>query len=264
MVDLGSVRAPLFVPGDRPERFAKAAASGTDAVIIDLEDAVAEGNKDEARQNLRSDLGSVSVLVRVNASGTPWFERDISTVLHHDFAGVVLPKAEDVAGIDACVRLLNGSVPILALIETARGLANARDIARHAHVSRLVFGSVDYCLDIGCREKRDVLLGVRSELVLASRLADIAAPIDGVTVRLNDENAVREDATHARSLGMTGKLCIHPRQVAPVLTAFEATAMEIAWAKSVLASGSGTARVDGEMIDAPVRARAQRILNLIE
>ncbi|MEO1986445.1 MAG: CoA ester lyase [Martelella sp.] len=258
MVSLDLIRAPLFVPANRPERFAKAAATETDAVILDLEDAVGPDVKDAARAELRCDFTSKPVLVRINARGTSWHEADLAAVRTLPVAGVILPKAEE--DTEAVCRLLDGRIPLLALIETARGLAHARSIAALPGVARLVFGSIDYCADLGCAHERDILLPARSELVLAARLASRPGPIDGVTARLDDPSETRSDAEHARALGMTGKLCIHPAQVPEVLKGFAPTAQEIEWAEHVLGAGEGAVAVDGAMIDEPVRLRARHIL----
>ncbi|MCC7319679.1 MAG: CoA ester lyase [Rubellimicrobium sp.] len=255
---VGHVRAPLFVPANRPERFARAAASGADAVILDLEDAVPPPDKDRARGALGTGFTDLPVLVRLNAAGTPWHGADVAAAAGLALAAVILPKAEDPA---LCARLADATgKPVIALIESARGIANARAIAAAGGVVRLAFGSVDFCADLGCRHLREVLLPVRLELVLASRLAGIAAPLDGVTVRLDDPLAAGDDADHARALGMTGKLCIHPAQVDPVLRAFAPTPAEVDRARRILAAGEGAVRVDGEMVDEPVRIRARAIL----
>lgn len=255
---VAATRAPLFVPANRPERFAKAAISGADAVILDLEDAVAADAKDLARAALDKGFASLPVIVRVNAHGTPWHLADLAAAAALRPAAVVLPKAES-ASVTAQVISALGGVPVIALIESAAGLANVHAIAR-AGVARLAFGSVDFCADLGCEHLREVLLPCRSALVLASRLAGIAAPIDGVTVRLDDLHLSAEDAAHARALGMTGKLCIHPKQIAPVRAAFAPSEAELDWARRVLASGDGAATLDGAMVDEPVRLRARAVL----
>lgn len=254
-----NIRAPLFVPASRPDRFAKAAASGADAVILDLEDAVGADDKDAARASLDTGFTDLPVIVRINAKGTPWHEADVATVAGLPVAAVILPKAEDVLTCDE-IATITGK-PVIALIESARGLANARAIAAAPGVVRLAFGSIDFCADLGCEHLRDVLLPARTELVLASRLAGIAAPIDGVTVQLDDARLTQEDAAHARALGMTGKLCIHPRQVGLVRDAFTPTPSEVDWAHRVLAAGDGAVAVDGAMVDEPVRIRARMILS---
>ncbi|EIE49969.1 aldolase [Salipiger aestuarii] len=258
MVDLTALRAPLFVPANRPDRFAKAAASGACAVILDLEDAVDPGAKEAARAALSCDFTELPVIVRINPAGTPWHDADLDAVTALRCAAVMLPKAEDPARI-ATIAARTGHA-ILALIETARGLSRARDIAAQRAVTRLAFGSIDFCADLGCDHDRDTLRSVRLELVLAARLAGLAAPLDGVTTDLTDLAITEDDTRHARSLGMTGKLCIHPRQVAPVRRGFAPTGAELDWAARVLASGDGAVAVDGAMVDAPVRQRARMIL----
>ena len=252
------VRAPLFVPADRPERFAKAAASGADAVILDLEDAVAPAGKDAARKALDASFTDLPVLVRINAHGTRWHDRDVAAVAGLPVAAVVLPKAED-AETCGIVAGATGK-PVIALVESAAGLARARAIAAADGVARLAFGSIDFCADLGCEHLREVLLPARSELVLASRLAGLPGPLDGVTVQLDDPSFTRDDARHACAMGMTGKLCIHPAQVAEVRAAFAPTPAQVDWARRVLASGEGAASVDGAMVDEPVRIRARAIL----
>lgn len=249
---------PLFVPADRPERFEKAAAAGADAIIVDLEDAVAIATKDQARAALRSGFASVPILLRVNGIGTPWHAADMAALAGHGFTAVIVPKAEVSPAFETlCVR---SSVPIVALIESARGLVEARRLATLPNVSRIAFGSIDFCADLGCSHSREVLLAARSELVLASRLAGLAAPIDGVTTSIDDTALIASDARHACDLGFGGKLCIHPRQIEAIRTGFAPDATEIAWANKVLAGGNGAEAVDGAMVDEPVRIRARAVL----
>lgn len=255
-----SVQAPLFVPANRPERFARAAATDADAVILDLEDAVPAAERDRARANLTTGFTDKPVIVRINASGTPCHDEDVLALKSLGVAAVMLPKAETTATLEALCKALGGNVPVIALIESANGLANARALASLEGVVRLAFGSIDYCADLGCAHKREVLLPARSELVLASKLAGIAAPIDGVTADLGDAAPTFDDAAHARDLGMSGKLCIHPNQVAEVRRAFAPNEAELDWARRVLASGDGAVTVDGAMVDEPVRIRARAIL----
>lgn len=254
------VTVPLFVPGHRPDRFEKAAAAGPDAVILDLEDAVPLDAKDTARAQLRLDFTSLPVLVRINASGTPFHGADLEAVARLRPAGVILPKAESTRTLDAAAAVLGPHVPVLALVESALGLANARAIAAHPAVKRLAFGSVDFSADIGCAHVREALLAARAELVLAARLAGSLAPLDGVTTAIDDATLAREDARYARALGFGGKLAIHPKQIGPIREGFQPDAAEIAWAQRVLASGDGAAAVDGAMVDEPVRIRARSIL----
>ncbi len=252
---------PIFVPGDRPERFAKAAASGADAVIIDLEDAVAFDQKLKARADLRAALlpGGIDIGVRINPVGTRWHVQDLEALAGLKLSMVMLAKTETAADI-AAVAAATG-LPVIALIETAIGLARAREIARAPATMRLAFGSIDFCADIGAAHTREALLAARSELVLASRLANLPPPIDGVTTALDDAALLQDDAAYALNLGFGGKLCIHPRQIASVKAGFMPRDSEIVWARKILASeADGAVSVDGTMVDAPVRLRARQIL----
>ena len=218
--------------------------------------------KEAARAALRADFSPLPVLVRINSVGTPWYRDDLAAARSLPFAAILLPKAElgpalppASAGIGAA------PLPIIALIETARGLADARQIAAHPDVSRLAFGSIDYCADLGLAHTREALLAARSELVLAARLAGQIPPLDGVTTAIDDAALITDDARNARDLGFGGKLAIHPRQIAALLAGFRPDAAEIAWARKILASGDGAAAVDGSMVDEPVRLRARSILS---
>lgn len=248
--------APLFVPADRPERFAKAAASGADAVILDLEDAVPPQRKAAARAALDTAFTSLPVIVRVNALDTPWHAEDMAAVMRLRPAAIMLPKAEDVGEVAALARQL----PVIALVETVRGIASVRDIAMHGRAAVLALGTVDYVADLGCAHTREALLAARGEVVLASRLGGIGAPLDGVTLDVRDAALAREDAAYARALGFGGKLAIHPAQVASILEGMAPEPREIAWARRVLESGGGAVAVDGAMVDEPVRMRARALL----
>lgn len=252
----------MFVPANRPEQYVKAATSGADAVILDLEDAVSPDAKDEARTQIYSDFTDLPLILRINAAGTPWHKNDVSIARSIGLSAVMLPKAEDPECVQDVADALD--LPVVALIETAAGLSCAKEIAALPGVIRLAFGSIDFCADLGCMHLRDVLLPARLKLVLASRIAGIAAPIDGVTTQLDDPKIVTADTRHARSLGMTGKLCIHPKQVIEVCRGFTPTAKEREWAHRVLASGDGAVAVDGAMVDRPVRLRARVILATTE
>ncbi len=255
--------APLFVPGDRPERFAKAAASGADAVILDLEDAVAAERKAYARECIRShDLDGSRTIIRINAHTSPCFEADLSALRAVPFSALMLPKARCADDIAAVHAALGRSVPVIPLIESAAGLAGLPDILGAPGVCVAAFGSVDYALDLGCAHAWEALLLVRGELVLRSRLAGLAAPIDGVTTAIDDPVTVERDARRAADLGFGGKLAIHPRQVVPISRAFLPDEAALSWAQRVVSSaGTGAARsLDGEMIDQPVVERARRIL----
>ncbi|GLR91669.1 HpcH/HpaI aldolase/citrate lyase family protein [Bradyrhizobium iriomotense] len=254
--------APLFVPANRPERFKKAAASGADAVILDLEDAVAPEAKQEARRSLHLFLGLSDhpVLVRINATGTPWHSDDVALVSSLPINGVVLPKAEIGKPLLRLAADLRRRLPIIGLIETARGLRDAFEIAAFPGIVRLAFGSIDFCAELGCCHTREALLSARCSLVLASRLAGKVPPLDGVTTSVDNDDLAREDARYARDLGFGGKLAIHPRQIGSIFAGFRPNEREIAWAQKVLRTGEGAVAVDGAMVDAPVRIRARSIL----
>lgn len=256
-------RTFLFVPGTRPERFAKALAAGAHAVIIDLEDAVALADKETARAAVASALPLPEpVLVRINAAGTPWFDDDLRLCRNAGVGGIVLPKAEDAAVVERLRAAVGPDVAIYPLIETAQGLWNALAIARASGVRRLLFGSIDFQVDLGVGD--DLLTHYRSQLVLVSRVAELPAPVDGVTTAIDDAAVLARDAARARSLGFGGKLCIHPKQVLLVNAAFRPSADEIAWAQRVVAADAAArgaaVAVDGKMVDRPVLLKAQQIL----
>jgi len=263
MTGTGVLTTALFVPADRPERFAKAAASGADAIVVDLEDAVAPAAKDAARQALPAHLpATLPVLVRVNAAGTPWHDGDVALVVARPGLGLMLPKAEDPDRVAALGRRLGPGRALVPLIETALGIHRAVDIARAAGVTQLAFGPADYCNDIGSDDGPEALLLARSTLVLASRLGNLPAPLDGPCFDFRDPARTGDEARHARGLGFGGKLAIHPAQVPWIEAAFAPGEAEIAWARRVVAAGGegGAAGVGGSMVDAPVVARARRIL----
>lgn len=257
-------RSYLFVPGNRPERFDKACAAGADAVIVDLEDAVPFADKAAAREAVAAWLSPAKpVLVRVNGADTDWFTDDLALCRVPGVAGVVLPKAEQ-AGDIARLRAA-GATAVLPLIESATGIDHLRAIVSARGVQRLMFGSIDFQLDLGIPGEREELLFFRSQLVLASRLAGLAAPVDGVSTALDDADRLADDARHARQMGFGAKLCIHPKQVQAVNRCFTPGAHELAWAGRVLeaaalANGAAVA-LDGKMIDRPVILRAQAIVD---
>jgi len=260
-----AARSYLFVPGNRPDRFAKACAAGADAVIIDLEDAVPAGEKIAARDAVMKWVHPEQpVVVRINSAETDWFREDITVSRAPGVAAVMLPKTEGVEHLRRVEEVLGRRVPILALIETARGFSNALEIARDEAVHRLVFGALDFQLDLGIEGDTDELLYFRSQLVLFSRLAGIVPPVDGINTEIDDGERIRASTLRARRLGFGGKLCIHPKQIPHVNACFQPSAEEIAWAKGVLeaaAAANGAAvATQGQMIDRPVMLIAERIL----
>nr|WP_274709036.1 CoA ester lyase [Variovorax sp. S12S4] len=271
-------RTFLFVPADRPERHARALASGAGGVIVDLEDAVAPDRKSEARAQLRASFSALSVaqqqrlLVRINACGTPWHGSDLAEVSELAaqglIAGVMLPKAERATDLQRLSAALGLKSLIVPLIESAAGLEAARELAAAPQVLRLAFGNLDFQADLGlaCDTDEAELVPVRLALVLASRRAGLAAPIDGVTPDWRNAARLAADAARARRGGFGAKLCIHPDQVAPVHAALGPSADELAWARRVLdatqAAGGGVVSLDGRMVDAPVVRLAERLLAL--
>lgn len=273
---LARARSFLFVPADRPERIARAMASSADAVIVDLEDAVAPAHKAAARRQLAETLAALPSparqrsLVRINAHGTPWHDADLAlagTLARQGLAGLMLPKAEQAGHLAQLADALDApSCALLPLIESAEGLAAVDALARGPQVLRLVFGHLDFQADIGLRCDGDEieLAPVRLALVLASRRAGLAPPVDGVTTALADAQRLHADAVRAQRGGFGAKLCIHPHQLAAVHAAFAPSAAELAWARRVCAAvqagGAGAINVDGHLVDAPVLRAAQRVL----
>ncbi|MDF0599142.1 CoA ester lyase [Psychromarinibacter sp. C21-152] len=256
-------RSYLFVPGNRPDRFAKAAAAGADALILDLEDAVGPSEKDDARVSVRRWFeGGGAGLVRVNGTDTPWFADDVAALAELGPAAVMVPKA-DRASLALAARKLPGRA-LLALVETVAGLAELREAARMPGVARLAFGNLDFGTDARVPPESPVLDAARVELALASRLADLPPPVDGVTMALKDDAVLRADIQRACLSGFSAKLCIHPAQVEPVNSGFLPSADELDWARRVLAAlqtaGGSVVQLDGKMVDKPLIERAERIV----
>lgn len=257
-------RSYLFVPGDRPQRFAKAMASGADAVIVDLEDAVAPAAKASARAEVAAWLqaGNGPIVLRINGADTPWFADDLRVAGERGVAAVMLAKCE---GADALARVRAAApeAALLPLVETAAGIDRLREIAHAPGVQRLAFGAIDLALDLGVTDET-ALAPLRLQLVLASRLAQLAPPIDGVCAAIDDAQALAADTERARRLGFGAKLAIHPRQVPVIHAALAPSAEEIAWAERVLAAADAAqgaaVAVDGKMVDKPVVERARLLL----
>ncbi|MFC9609210.1 HpcH/HpaI aldolase/citrate lyase family protein [Streptomyces sp. NPDC056938] len=256
---LAAARTLLFVPGHRPDRFEKAAAAGADAVIIDLEDAVAPDGKDAARRHAADWLArGRDAVVRINPPGTPWWDADLDLVTAFG-CPVMLPKAEDP---DVIARIAEVCA-VIPLVETAAGIERALDVCCAPGVVRAAFGSVDLATELGVRHDDTLALAyARSRLVMASAAAGVAPPLDGVTTALDDAEVLAQDIRHARRLGFGGKLCIHPRQLPAVAEGFAPSDAELAWARKVLAAGDAVSAVDGVMVDKPVQERARRLLGV--
>lgn len=259
-------RSFLFVPGDRPDRFHKAIDTGAHGVIVDLDDAVAPEHKPRARETVVAWLDAAHpVYVRINRTTSPWYLDDVDALGRcAGITGVMVPEAETPEQLgDVAARLPEG-VGLVALVESAVGIWNALDIARHPRVTRLAFGSLDFKRDTGIEDDDAGLLYARSRVVLASRCAGIEAPIEGVTTALDDPARLQADVLEARRLGFGGKQCIHPSQVATVNAAFLPSAQEVSWARGVLEAAEqaahGAIRYQGQMVDRPVIERARLIL----
>jgi citrate lyase subunit beta/citryl-CoA lyase len=266
-----SARSYLFAPGTRPERFSKALASGADKVVLDLEDAVAADDKTTARDIVAAWLKRAApeersrVVVRINDASSSWFAADLAAFGDAHGISVLLPKAESAAQIAETQAALPGA-GILALIESARGVSEVNRIAA-AGVQRLVFGTLDFALDLDLDISTDSsgLVYAASRIAIASRLAGLPSPVAGVTPQLDDEERLLADLADARRLGFGAKLCIHPRQVQPIHAALRPSASALDWARRVLdadAASPGAARLDGRMVDRPVVLQARRTLAL--
>jgi len=269
---LASARSFLFVPADRPERYAKALASGADAVIIDLEDAIAPADKLAARQALVRSVPSLSaaerarLLVRINAVGSAWQVDDLGALRNLGTIAVMVSKAESAASLAEVAAAMGPASALLPLIESVAGLDAVDALAACPQVLRLVFGHLDFQADAGlaCGVDESELTPVRLAIVLAARRAALAAPVDGVSPGTRDTAQLGLDAARSRRGGFGGKLCIHPAQVAVVNAAFTPSAEELDWARRVqaafTAAGGGVFSLDGRMVDAPVLRLAQRTL----
>ena len=260
-VAVETARSFLFVPGNRPDRFAKADASGADVTILDLEDAVAPGEKEAARRDVVDwAISHHRCVVRVNGVGTPWMADELRA-LYGSGVPVMLPKAESTEHVRRAHDQSGGS-PIVGLVETPLGVVSAQALAASGAVVRLALGNVDLAVALGVDPASQAALSyARASLVLASAVAGLPSPVDGVSTRLDDAAVLAGDVAHGRELGFGGKLCVHPRQVATVNEAMGPSAEEIEWAHQVLSHAEGGAvAIDGAMVDAPVVSRARQIL----
>lgn len=262
------VRSALFVPGTRPERISKALESGADAVIVDLEDAVAEHLKVEARDNLDAFLEAnpkAQVLVRINAPQHAQQVADLALCSRQPgVVAVLLPKAESVAQVElaaACGK------PVWPIIESAKGLLALPAIAQAKGIERLSFGALDLALDLGLisgtAASQRMLDQARYALLLHSTVARLAPPLDSVFPDIKNPDGMTRMAADARDMGFGGLLCIHPSQVALIHAVFIPRPEELEWAQRVLAavaSVGGVFVVDGQMVDAPVIEHARRVL----
>ncbi len=253
----------LFVPGDRPDRFTKAIASGGTGAILDCEDAVAPDRKAQARASVAAFLAATDdrsrIAVRVNAPATPDGMDDLAMLAAAPHpAAIVVPKASDPRALEQIATQLDG-VAIIALIETAAGLAHCEEVAAVSGVLALAFGPYDLAAELGGDSARDVMLPHRARMLVAARTGGCWA-IDGPSREYGDPAIPAADAQHARRLGFDGKLLIHPAQLAPVRAAFAPSDAELAYAQRIVAAAErgSPAVLDGTMIDAPIVTAAQR------
>jgi (S)-citramalyl-CoA lyase len=257
---------PLFVPGDRPDRFERALAAGADVVVIDLEDSVAPAGKDAARAEALRAIGP-GVGVRLNALTTPAGIRDLAAML--DLAAgpelVVLPKVESAAEVRLCAEVLGGAAwpgELVCVIESGRGIEAAAKIATaDPHVTALGFGGVDLAAALGAELAWEPMLPARGRVVWAAAAAGIGT-LDVPCLDLDSTEMLAEECRRAKAMGFTGKIAIHPGQVAGIRAGFAPTDTEIAEARAILAAAgnSGVVRHGGRMIDAAAVSRARRLV----
>jgi citrate lyase subunit beta/citryl-CoA lyase len=283
-------RSFLFAPGNHARKVVKVFDCGADNVILDLEDAVAKAEKVatralvvEALKRPRQGRGGGGAYIRVNAFNTEFCYGDAVAVVGPGLDGIILPMVESreqIVAFDWLVGALErerglppGGIDIIPIIETAKGITNARAIAAGGtRVKRMAFGAGDYTLDLNMEWTlgESELEHARAEMVVASRAAGLEAPIDTVWVHINDFEGLANSAKRARQLGFQGKMCIYPPQVARVNAAFTPTETEIAFARRVVAAfeqaereGSSSIQLDGYFIDYPIVYKAQRTLDMV-
>ncbi len=277
-------RSWLFIPGSDVRKLEKVRQLTADAVIYDLEDAVAPSEKASARLKVKAALtsnqGKIQI-VRVNGQQTPYFTEDVREVVCSELHGIMLPKSESPEQIDDLAKLLeqfeqqlgmDRRVRIIPLIETAVGVRNADQIAQAGErVQCMAFGSIDYSLDIGAESTPEgwELLYPRSILVNASRAAGLQQPIDTVYPHMNDLEGLKSETNFIKKMGFQGKLAIHPNQIDPIHEVFTPSTEEVQLAMRIIETyeksireGAGAVMVDGKMIDLPVVERAKRLISI--
>lgn len=276
-VPLPRLRSLLFAPAVRDDLIPKLPRSGADGVVIDCEDATPVAQKAAGRSNAVELAPTImgqgsAVFTRVNPPNTRWFSDDISFGLHSDLAGVVVPMVETLEGLDQCAKALAeadfGHLGIIAGLETARGVADARQLLAHGQVVGGYFGAEDYIADLGgVRTQNNVEVQfARASIAQASRLAGKPV-LDQIVANFRDNDRVSLEAFEARAMGFAGKLCIHPDQVALANAGFTPSEAEIERAERLLAAydigvASGVAAIDfeGQMVDEPLAEQARQIL----
>ncbi|MBR4971630.1 MAG: CoA ester lyase [Oscillospiraceae bacterium] len=281
-------RSMLFLPGNAPKMIINGNYLGSDAVIFDLEDAVAPDQKDAARLLVRNVLGSlefdrVETIVRINSIDTPYWQKDLEQIVPCRPNIIMLPKtgtARDVEVVDDYLTALEeklgieaGTVRLMPLIETALGIENAYFIASaRKRVVALFLGAEDLTADLRCKRTKEgrEIDYARSRMVNAARAAGVDV-YDTPFTDVNDDEGIVADAAYAKSLGFTGKASISPRHITAINTVFSPTKADIAYAYEVMdaiaeakAQGKGAIALRGKMIDAPIVARAQQTIAAAE
>ncbi|MCI0142596.1 CoA ester lyase [Arthrobacter bambusae] len=263
----------LFVPASRPDRYQKALMAGADSVIIDLEDAVALEDKDSSLAQLVEALESglaEPVHVRINAADTEWFERDLHMLAglsapgRAGLAGVFVPKVENIASLERVRRALGDRGEVIALIESAAGLSRLRELAGAPRLTRLGIGAADLSFDLDVEIASSTIDYVYAQLVVESRLAGLLGPVASPPFSISEAESTCADARRLRALGATAQLAIHPAQLDPIHTGFRPNDEQVRWARRVVTSVGGAAQIDGQMVDKPVRERAERILAQVD
>jgi citrate lyase subunit beta/citryl-CoA lyase len=273
------LRSLLFAPASRPDVLAKLPRADPDGVVLDLEDAVAPSAKSDAREHSREagamlarEYPQLAVYVRVNAIPTEWFADDIARGVPAGAIGVVVPKIESAAQVQAAGLALDRAglreLSILVGIETVAGVINVAEILREPRVAACYFGAEDYTADLGGVRRADNLevLWPRSRVAAHAAHAGVLSA-DQVVTDLRDEDAFRLDAQLGRSLGFRGKLCIHPAQVAWANESFSPSLAEVARALRLIdafdkatAAGHGAISFEGQMVDEPLARRARAVI----
>ncbi len=269
-------RSLLFVPAVRPDRYAKALATGVDAVCIDLEDGVGFSAKGDARTAAialfsERSPSTAEVSLRINDPKGDLGRRDLDAMLRSGIRpdALMLPKVsgpQDVVAVTAVLGSLAVDLPLIVQLETAQGIAAAHEIGVAAEsVSALFFGAIDFSADVGCTVEWDTLLYARSRVVLASALAGVSA-LDSPFMTVPALDALNEESGRVRRLGFVGKAAIHPTQVSVIQKAFSPTTDEVTWARRIVAAyeenEGGVLLVDGQLIERPVILAAQRTLKI--
>ncbi|WP_367110189.1 CoA ester lyase [uncultured Psychrobacter sp.] len=272
-----NIKTWLFVPATKLELISKAFASGADAVIVDLEDAVADKDKAQARIDLKQYCAEQDrngdnkynqpLWLRINKAGSSEFAEDLKLCQQlPSLTGVILAKAEQAADIEHVNRKIG--LPVIALIESAVGLYNLDTMAKASGIRAFSYGFLDLCNDLGVQvntNAADIVANqIRYQLVVASKVHQLSAPIDTVYPDFNDSAGLTQRVQLWSQMGMSGMLCIHPKQVAIVQQALQPTLEELEFAKRVVEeyerSGQAVFKIDGNMVDAPVIARCRELL----